>query len=44
MVVRDEHVPERCQRDACEDELASDPIAAIDDVGSSIADDDLCSR
>jgi hypothetical protein len=44
MVVRDEYVPERGQGDACEDELASNPIAAIDNVGSSIANDDLRSR
>jgi hypothetical protein len=44
MMVRDEDVAERRQGDSCEDELASDTIAAIDDVRGPIADDDLRSR
>jgi hypothetical protein len=44
MVVRNEDVPERGQVDAGEDELPSHPIAAIDNVRGSIANDDLRSR
>jgi hypothetical protein len=44
MVVCDEDVPERGQRDAGDYQLSSDPVAAIDNIGRSTPYDDLRCR
>ena len=44
MLVSNEDVPHAPQRHVCEDELAGNTIAAVDDIGRTVDDDDLGRR
>jgi hypothetical protein len=43
-LVSNKDVPHAPERDVCEDELAGNTIAAVDDIGRTVDDDDLGRR